>query len=109
MMPVASQIFEIAVGLLKNASRALADIIHLMVDWSKNGIDLHHGPFFQESDRVELPADPDQDESDIYRKTLRRSLGAVLPRLQLMGSGERHAFGQLKLKAVIWFSCRNDR
>lgn len=64
-----------------------------MIDWGKNAIDLHHGPLFQESDRVELPADPDEDESDIYRKTLRRSLGAVLPRLQLMGIGSSRLTG----------------
>lgn len=56
-----------------------------MIDWSKNGIRLHHGSLFQEPDRVELPADSDEDVSNIYRKTLRRSLGAVLPRLQLLG------------------------
>ena len=40
------------------------DINGNMVDQSNNGIELHHGPLFQELDRIELPADPDEDESD---------------------------------------------
>ena len=57
-----------------------------MIDWSKNGIGLHHGALFQEQDRVELPVDPDEDGVDSYRKTLRCPLGAVLSRLELTGT-----------------------
>lgn len=78
------------------------DINGNMIDWSKNGIELHHGPLFQEPDRVELPAYPDEDESDIYRKTLRRSLGAVLPRLQLMGIRLEVVCRDYELLAAEW-------
>jgi hypothetical protein len=78
------------------------DINGNMIDWSKNGIGLHHGPLFQEPDRVELPADPDEDKSDIYRKTLRRSLGAVLPRLQLMGIRLEVVRRDYELLATEW-------
>lgn len=78
------------------------DINGNMIAWSKNGIDLHHGPLFQESDRVELPADPNEDESNIYRKTLRRSLGAVIPRLQLMGIRLEVVRRDYELLATEW-------
>lgn len=89
------------------------DINGNMIDWSKNGIGLHHGPLFQEPDRVELPADPNEKESDFYRKTLKRSLGAVLPRLQLMGIRLEVVRRDYELLAKEWretqkFICEGD-
>lgn len=84
-----------------------------MIDWSKNGIGLHHGPLFQEQDRVELPVDPDEDGIDSYRKTLRRPLGAVLPRLELMGIRLEVVSRNYDLLATEWreteeYMCEND-
>lgn len=78
-----------------------------MLDWSKNGIDLHHGPLFQERNRVELPADPDEDGGDSYRMTLRRSLGAVLPRLQLMGIRLETVRRDYESLATEWLETQN--
>lgn len=89
------------------------DINGNMLDWSKNGIGLHHGQLFQESDRVEFPATSDEDQSDIYRKTLLRPLGAVLPRLQLMGIRLEGVRRDYELLATEWretqeFICEGD-
>jgi hypothetical protein len=89
------------------------DINGNVLDWSKNGIGLHHGPLFQELDRVELPVDPVENKSDFYRKTLKRSLGALLPRLQVMGIRLEVVRRDYELLAKEWretqrFICEGD-
>lgn len=74
----------------------------IMIDWSKNGIGLHHGSLFQEQDRVEIPFDPDEHGVDSYRKTLRRPLGSMFSRLELMGTRLEAVRRNYDLLATEW-------
>lgn len=74
------------------------------LDWSRNGIGIHHGPLFQECDRIQHPAidGEDTDSFSLDRMALVRPLRNMVLRLEMLGVRLCSIRRSYELAAIEW-------